>query len=120
MRKLTAFIPLALVAGLLAGCSGSTSPEPSTPTVDETFVEYEEGTTVTAPVADFEFRIADALEQSAGTRPEVDCGDADLELGDADVVPCTLTDGETTFDVEVTILLTPDGEDYIVAPKVLS
>lgn len=117
MRRLTALASLGLAAALLAGCSAA-EPAPS-PTVDETFVEYDEGTTVNAAIADFESRVADELEASSGMRPEVDCGEADLDLEDAATVPCTLVDGDTTFDVEVTIMLASDASDYIISARVL-
>lgn len=117
MRKLTALVPLALLAGVMAGCS---SDESTGPVIDESFVEWEEGATVEDTPKNLEARVADSLEQSAGKRPaSVDCGDEDVILTDGDVVPCTITDGDSTFDVEVTVMLTSDASDYFLSTKVL-
>jgi hypothetical protein len=48
----------------------------------------------------------DALEKVVGSRPEIDCGDEQVDLVDGTVVACELTDPTTTgsrYDTAVTL-----------------
>lgn len=62
---------------------------------------------------------AGALEEQIGIRPDMDCGDAQVDLVDGTVVDCVLTDPNTgsTFDAPVTIDGV-DGTEYRVSVDV--
>lgn len=93
---------LAAAAGLLlTGCTVSTSAN---------FTQSPE------KVADI---AADALEQQVGTRPELDCGDEQIDIVEGETVDCVLTDPGTgtSFDAEVTITEV-DGTEYKVGVEV--
>ena len=93
---------LALVlasAAILAGC---------TPTV-----------TVTVPASDIADAAEGALEQTVGSRPDIDCGTDEITLKKGAVVDCVLTDPVTgeKFEAPVTISKV-DGADYSIDVQV--
>ncbi|WP_144876821.1 DUF4333 domain-containing protein [Microbacterium sp. 1.5R] len=90
-----------LVAGVLSGCTVSATAN------------------LTVPASDVAASAADALEDEIGIRPEMDCGDGQVDLVDGTVVDCVLTDPNTssTFDAPVTIDGV-DGTRYTVSVEV--
>ena len=74
---------------------------------------------LTVPASDIADTSAGALEEQIGLRPEMDCGDEQVDLVDGTVVDCELTDTNTgsTFDAPVTID-DVDGTDYTVSVEV--
>ncbi len=62
---------------------------------------------------------ARALEEQVGTRPDLDCGDEQVDLIDGETVDCVLTDPNTgtSFETEVTIT-NVDGSKYAVDVQV--
>lgn len=93
----------ALVAGglLLAGCTFSAG------------ANYTQSPEKVADLA------AGALEEQVGTRPDLDCGDEQIDIVDGETVDCVLTDPGTgtSFDAEVTIE-DVDGTKYSVDVQV--
>lgn len=61
----------------------------------------------------------DAIEEQVGSRPEVDCGDEQVDLVDGTVVECELTDPTTgtVYDMSVT-LSDVDGTAFRIAVQV--
>lgn len=74
---------------------------------------------LTVPGSDIADSAAGALEEQIGIRPEMDCGDEQVDLVDGTVVDCVLTDPstESTFDAPVTIS-DVDGTEYKVSVEV--
>lgn len=103
MRKRIALAVLVSVlsAGALADCTVSAS------------------SNLTVPGSDISDSAAGALEEQIGIRPEMDCGDDQVDLVDGTVVDCVLTDPSTgsTFDAPVTISGV-DGSEYRVSVEV--
>lgn len=91
----------ALAAALLTGCTVSADAN------------------LTVPASDIADTAAGALEEQIGIRPEMDCGDNQVDLVDGTVVDCVLTDPNTgsTFDAPVTIDEV-DGTNYTVSVEV--
>jgi len=69
-----------------------------------------------AQVADI---AAGALEEQVGTRPDLDCGDEQIDIVEGETVDCVLTDPGTgtSFGAVVTISEV-DGTDYQVGVEV--
>jgi len=67
----------------------------------------------------FATTVADALEETVGQRPDVDCGDDAIDVVDGDEVHCDVsTPGyDVVYDSAVTIS-TDGGDDYSVAVEV--
>jgi len=67
----------------------------------------------------FATTVADALEESVGQRPDVDCGDDAIDLVDGDEVHCDVgaIGDETVYD-SVSTISTDGGDDYSVAVEV--
>lgn len=63
----------------------------------------------------------DALEEQIGSRPQIDCGDEQVDLVDGTVVDCELTDptSGSAFDTTVT-LSEVDGTNFRIAIQVAS
>jgi len=85
LRPATAALAVALGLAALTGCSVSVTKTVSADTVAE--------------------KAADALEQEVGQRPEMDCGDDDIDFVAGTEVDCILSDPSTgsTFDAAVTL-----------------
>lgn len=93
---------LAAAAGLLlTGCTVSTS------------ANFTQSPDTVAGIA------ADALEEQVGTRPDLDCGDEQVDIVEGETVDCVLTDPGTgtSFEAEVTITEV-DGTEYNVGVEV--
>lgn len=58
-------------------------------------------------------RAKDALEEQVGQRPEIDCGDEDIEVVEGESVTCLLTDTNTGSEMDTTVTFeTVDGTDF--------
>jgi hypothetical protein len=67
----------------------------------------------------FATTVADALEESVGQRPDVDCGDDAIDVVDGEEVHCDISEmGADTIYDSVTTISTENGEDYRVAVEV--
>jgi hypothetical protein len=75
---------------------------------------------LTIPASEVATTAATALEESVGTRPEMDCGDDSVDLVDGTVVECELTDptSGTVFGSTVTLSYDGEGTDYSVSVDV--
>jgi hypothetical protein len=63
--------------------------------------------------------VADALEESVGQRPVVDCGDEAIDVVDGDEVHCDIgAAGDDTVYDSVSTISTDGGTDYSVAVEV--
>jgi hypothetical protein len=65
-------------------------------------------------------KVADALEREVGQRPEMDCGDDDIDFVAGTEVDCVLTDPSTgsSFDAAVTLEPVDDSDELGVAVQV--
>jgi len=96
----TRILPL-VVAGaaaalLLSGCTFSLTPQ-----IPE------------VPASDVAVVVEDELEERVGARPEVDCGDDDVQLEVGGRLTCVLTDPATGLEYDVVITFTEvKGTDY--------
>jgi hypothetical protein len=91
-------LPAALAVAALAACSFGT------PTV---------------PADDLATLAEDALEEQVGQRPEIDCGDEDVEVVEGESVTCLLTDTTTGSEMDTTVTFeTVDGTDYSIDVQV--
>lgn len=92
-------VTTALAAVLLAGCVPAA--------------------TITVPASAIAETAEGALEQQVGSRPDVDCGTADIEVRTGAVVDCVLTDPVTgdRFAAPVTIE-SVDGTEYSIDVQV--
>ena len=93
-------LSLALVAGaaavLLSGCNFSFTPQ--IPTVAG---------------SDVATAVEDKLEQTVGSRPDVDCGDDDVKLEVTGTLTCLLTDPGSGLEYDVVVTFTKvTGTDY--------
>lgn len=67
----------------------------------------------------FETVVADALEESVGQRPVVDCGDDSIDVIDGQEVHCDIgAEGDDTVYDSLTTISTEGGGDYSVAVEV--
>jgi hypothetical protein len=86
----------AVAAVLLTGCSFSFTPQ--IPTV---------------PGSDVATAVEDKLEETVGSRPEVDCGDEDVQLEVTATLTCVLTDPGSGLEYDVVVTFTKvTGTDY--------
>ena len=61
----------------------------------------------------------DALEERIGQRPEIDCGDKQVDLVDGTVVECELTDPSTGSRFDTTVTLSDvDGTSFHIDVQV--
>jgi hypothetical protein len=75
--------------------------------------------TPTVSADKFATTVADALEESVGQRPVVDCGDEAIDVVDGDEVHCDVgAAGDDTVYDSVTTISTDGGGDYSVAVEV--
>ena len=96
-RILSLAVGAATTAVLLTGCTGF-SFTPQIPVV---------------PGADVATAVEDKLEQDVGTRPEVDCGEDDVQLEVGTSLTCVLTDPGTDLEYDVVVEFTKvSGTDY--------
>lgn len=101
MPKRPALLLLAasLIALTLSGCSFSANLTVSASKVAET--------------------AADALEEKAGSRPEVNCGKEDVALVDGTVVDCTVTDPATALEYDAPVTISDvEGSTFRVSVNV--
>lgn len=100
-KKLISVLIGAIAVGVMTGCSANVSANP------------------TVPANDIAETAADALEEQVGVRPDMDCGQDQVDLVDGTVVDCILTDPttESTFDAPVTVSEV-NGTDYTVSVEV--
>jgi hypothetical protein len=99
MTAPAAFITGATLIVGLAGCTAEVTP--------------------TVSADKFATTVADALEESVGQRPVVDCGDEAIDLVDGDEVHCDVgAAGDDTVYDSVTTISTDGGGDYSVAVEV--
>ncbi len=75
---------------------------------------------LTVPAASVAETAADALEQSVGERPEMDCGDDAVDLVDGTTLECDLTDPASgaVYGSTVAIEYEGEGTDYAVSVEV--
>lgn len=60
-----------------------------------------------------------ALEEQVGQRPDIDCGDDQVDLVDGEVVDCELTDPSTGSEYDTTVTLSNvDGTNFDIDVKV--
>ncbi len=60
-----------------------------------------------------------ALEEQIGQRPEIDCGDDQVDLVDGEVVDCELTDPASGDEYDTTVTLSDvDGTEYHIDVQV--
>jgi PBP1b-binding outer membrane lipoprotein LpoB len=120
MRKVAALAPIVLAVMFMAGCSGGNAPAPTSAAPTEEYVEFEEGATLPVSAESFAARVADAVEANASSRPDIDCGDAALDLSDGKVITCSFEDDGTEYDVEATVMLNATASDYTLSTQVLN
>ncbi|HEU4848879.1 MAG TPA: hypothetical protein VFS93_00530 [Terrimesophilobacter sp.] len=59
--------------------------------------------------------VEDSLEEKVGTRPDVDCGEEQVDLVNGTVVECVLTAPETLDEYDTTVVINKvEGTDYRV------
>ena len=95
-RILSLAVGAATAAVLLSGCVPDFSPQ-------------------IPPVAgsDVATAVEDKLEQTVGNRPDVDCGDADVQLEVTATLTCLLTDPDSGLEYDVVVTFTKvTGTDY--------
>ncbi|PWD50762.1 hypothetical protein C8046_09005 [Serinibacter arcticus] len=62
-----------------------------------------------------------ALEAQIGSRPDIDCGEENVDLVDGTVVDCLLTDPETMSQFDTTVTLSEvDGTNFKIDVQVAS
>ena len=67
----------------------------------------------------FATTVADALEETVGQRPDVDCGDDAIDVVDGEEVHCDVnTPGYDVVYDSVSVVNTDDGENYTVSVTV--
>ena len=60
-----------------------------------------------------------ALEEQIGQRPDIDCGDDQVDLVDGEVVDCELTDPTTGDEYDTTVTLSDvDGTNFNIDVQV--
>jgi Domain of unknown function (DUF4333) len=60
-----------------------------------------------------------ALEEQVGQRPDIDCGDDQVDLVDGEVVDCELTDPGTGSEYDTTVTLSNvDGTNFDIDVQV--
>ncbi|TGO06619.1 DUF4333 domain-containing protein [Serinibacter arcticus] len=60
-----------------------------------------------------------ALEEQVGQRPDIDCGDDQVDLVDGEVVDCELTDPTTGDEYDTTVTLSDvDGTNFNIDVQV--
>jgi len=95
-RILSLAVGAATAAVLLSGCSFSFAPQ--IPTV---------------PGSDVATAVEDKLEETVGNRPDVDCGDDDVQLEVTATLTCLLTDPDSGLEYDVVVTFTKvTGTDY--------
>lgn len=98
--RIASLAATAIVAvALLSGCTG--------------------GPTISIAPEDLATTAANGLEEQIGSRPEIDCGTAPVELKKGKVVDCILTDPSSGEQFEAPVTITKvDGNNYSVSVKV--
>jgi hypothetical protein len=95
-RILSLAVGVAVAAVLLSGCTPNLTPQ--IPTVAG---------------SDVAIAVADKLEETVGTRPDVDCGDDDVKLEVTATLTCLLTDPGSGLEYDVVVTFTKvTGTDY--------
>ncbi|GMA32645.1 DUF4333 domain-containing protein [Litorihabitans aurantiacus] len=101
MKRLALPVTTALGVLVLGACSFSASAN-RTVSADQVATEAE-----------------DALEEQIGQRPEISCGDDQVDLVDGEVVDCLLTDPSTGSEFDTTVTISDvDGTDFRIAVEV--
>jgi len=96
-RILSLAVGAAVAAVLLSGCTNFSL----TPQIPE------------VAGSDVAVAVEDKLEEEVGTRPEVDCGDDDVQLEVGTNLTCVLTDPGTDLEYDVVVTFTTvTGTDY--------
>lgn len=71
------------------------------------------------PGSDVATVVEDKLEEQVGSRPDVDCGDDDVQLEVGNTLTCVLTDPESSLEYDVVVTFTEvKGTDYAFDFKV--
>jgi hypothetical protein len=95
-RILTLAVGAAATAVLLSGCTPNFTPQ--IPTV---------------AASDVAIAVEDKLEETVGSRPDVDCGDDEVKLEVPATLTCLLTDPESGLEYDVVVTFTKvTGTDY--------
>jgi len=102
MRALHTAASVVTIAVLAAGLAGCTVEANRTVSADK-----------------FATTVADGLEESVGTRPDVDCGDDPIDVVDGAEVHCDVnTPGYDVVYDSVSTISTDGGDDYSVDVEV--
>ncbi|GAB2482239.1 DUF4333 domain-containing protein [Nocardiopsis aegyptia] len=99
--------------------TGQAEPEPATPSEAPGEPADTEGGVDRVSVTAVEEAAADALEQETGQRPDIECGDLDINPFNGRSVECTLIDATTGAEHDATVTFTGvEGDQWNISVEV--